>query len=141
MTACACKHTCICAYTCTHIFTDIYANCICNLLVYICYKHLHKYTNIFLFRRSKSARNFSLFSASGSFNQSVNSGIVHATGVLIVPFSAPVTGTSGGLGDSHWKSPFDTCPCTTSPVSLSSLQVSVGGQTAVHSTLHLHLPP
>ena len=64
-----------------------------------------------------------------------------ATGVLIVPFLAPVAGASGGLGDSHWKSPFDTCPCTTSPVGLSSLQVSVGGQTAVHSTLHLHLPP
>jgi hypothetical protein len=84
---------------------------------------------------------FLFFSASGSFNQLVNSGIIHATGVLIVPFLAPVTGTSGGLGDSQWKSPLDTCPCTTSPVSLSSLQVSVGGQNVLQSTLHLHLPP
>jgi hypothetical protein len=84
---------------------------------------------------------FSLFSGSGSFNQLVNSGIVHATAVRIDPFLAPVPGTSGGLGDSQWKSPFDTCPCTTSPVSLSHLQVSVGGQTVLQSTLHLHLPP
>jgi hypothetical protein len=27
--------------------------------------------------------------------------IVHPTGVLIVPFLAPVTGTNGGLGDSQ----------------------------------------
>ena len=62
--------------------------------------------------------------AAGSFNQSINSGIVHPTGVLIVSFLAPVTGTNGGLGDSQWKSPFDTCPCTASPISLTNLQVS-----------------
>jgi hypothetical protein len=67
-------------------------------------------------------------------NQLINSGIVHPTGVLIVPFLAPVTGTSG-LGDSQWKSPFDTCPCTSSPVSLTNLQVSVGGQNVLQSTL------
>ena len=55
--------------------------------------------------------------------------------MLIVPFLAPVTGTSGGLGDSQWTSPFDTCPCTTSPVSLTNLQVSVGGQNVLQSTL------
>ena len=35
----------------------------------------------------------------------------------------------------QWKSPFDTCPCTTSPVSLTNLQVSVGGQNVLQSTL------
>jgi hypothetical protein len=59
--------------------------------------------------------------ALGSFNQLINSGIVHPTGVLIVPFLAPVTGTNGGLGDSQWKSPFDTCPCTTFPNQFTSL--------------------
>ena len=73
--------------------------------------------------------------ASGSLNQLINSGIVHPTGVLVVPFLAPVTNTKCGLGDSQWKSPFDTCPCTTSPVSLTNLQVSVGGQNNVQSTL------
>jgi len=54
---------------------------------------------------------------------------------LIVPFLGAVTGTNGGLGDSQWKSPFDTCPCTTSPASLTNLQVSVGGQNVLQSTL------
>jgi hypothetical protein len=53
----------------------------------------------------------------------------------MVPFLAPVTGNFGGLGDSKWKSPFDTCNCATSPVSLSNLQVSVGGQNVLQSTL------
>jgi hypothetical protein len=30
--------------------------------------------------------------SAGSFNQLINSGIVHPTGVLVVPFLAPVTG-------------------------------------------------
>jgi hypothetical protein len=45
----------------------------------------------------------------GSFNQLINNGMVHPTGVFIVPFFAAVTGTHGGLGDNQWKSPFDTC--------------------------------
>jgi hypothetical protein len=50
-----------------------------------------------------------------------------------VPFLGAVTGNNGG--DSQWKSCFDTCPCTTSLVSLTNLQVSVGGQNALQSTL------
>ena len=59
--------------------------------------------------------------AGGNFNQLINSGIVHPIELLIVPysFSAPATGTNGGLDDSQRKSPFDTCPCTTSPVSFN----------------------
>ena len=78
--------------------------------------------------RSFVTNNYPAVSSGGSFNQLINSGIVHPTGVLIVPFLGAVTGTNGGLGDSQWKSPFDTCPATTSPVSLTNLQVSVGGQ-------------
>ena len=46
-----------------------------------------------------------------SFNALINSGIVHPTGVLLVPFIASVQNL--GFGDSQWKSPFDTCPTTT----------------------------
>ncbi len=66
---------------------------------------------------------------------------MHPTGVLIVPFLAPVTNTNGGLGDNQQKSPFDTCPCTTSPVSLTNLQVSVGGQNVLQSTLQYGYEP
>jgi hypothetical protein len=47
--------------------------------------------------------NYPATPAGGSFNQLINSGIVHPTGVLIVPFLAAVTGTNSGLGDSQWK--------------------------------------
>jgi hypothetical protein len=92
-------------------------------------------TNKKIIYRTFVTNNYPPVAAAGSFNQLINSGIVHPTGVLIVPFLAPVTGTNGGLGDSQWKLPFDTCPCTTSPVSLTNLQVSVGGQNVLQSTL------
>jgi len=92
-------------------------------------------TNKKVIYRTFVTNNYPAVSAGGSFNQLINSGIVHPTGVLIVPFLGAVTGTNGGLGDSQWKSPFDTCPATTSPVSLTNLQVSVGGQNVLQSTL------
>jgi hypothetical protein len=72
-------------------------------------------------------------SSGGTFNSLINSGIVHPTGVLIVPFIA--SQSSVGFGDFQWKSPFDTCPATTSPCSLTNLQVAVGGQNVLQSTL------
>ena len=92
-------------------------------------------TNKKVIYRSFVTNNYPAVSSGGSFNQLINSGIVHPTGVLIVPFLGAVTGSNGGLGDSQWKSPFDTCPATTSPVSLTNLQVSVGGQNVLQSTL------
>ena len=41
-----------------------------------------------------------------------------------------------GLGDYQWKSPFDSCPATTSPISLTNLQVSIGGTNILSSTLY-----
>ena len=70
-----------------------------------------------------------------SFNASVNSGIVHPTAVLICPFIAAVANT--GFGDSQWKSPFDTCPATLAPLALINLQVAVGGQNVLNSTLNM----
>ena len=70
---------------------------------------------------------------STNFNALINSGIVHPTGILIVPFIASTT--ANGFGDSQWKSPFDTCPATTSPISLTNLQVTVGGKNMLQSTL------
>ena len=42
---------------------------------------------------------------------------------------------SGGFGDYQGRSPFDSCPATTSPASLTNLQVSTGGQNQLQSTL------
>jgi len=62
--------------------------------------------------------------AGGNFNQLINSGVIHPTGVLIVPF---ISSQQTGLGDFAWKSCFDTAPTTGHPISLTNLQVSVGG--------------
>ena len=67
----------------------------------------------------------------------VNSGIVHPTAVLICPFVAATTGANSGFGDLQWKSPFDPCPATLAPLSLINLQVAVGGQNILYSTLNM----
>jgi len=69
----------------------------------------------------------------GAFKAFINSGIVHPTGVLVVPFIGSVT--SSGFGDSQRTSPFDTCPATTSLLSITNLQVAVGDQNVLQSTL------
>ena len=68
-----------------------------------------------------------------SFNQLINSGVVHPVGILIVPYIS--SSVAAGFGDYQWKSPFDTCPATSSPISLINLQVSVGGVNQLQSTL------
>ena len=85
--------------------------------------------------RSFVTNSYNNISVGSSFNALVNSGIVHPTAVLICPFIASVA--NSGFGDSQWKSPFDTCPATLSPLSLTNLQVSIGGQNVLNSTLHM----
>jgi hypothetical protein len=68
-----------------------------------------------------------------AFNSLINSGIVHPTGVLIVPFLG--ANSASGFGDYQWKSPFDSCPATTSPCSITNLQVAIGGQNILQSNL------
>ena len=71
--------------------------------------------------------------AGGNFNQLINSGIIHPTGILICPY---VSSQQAGLADFAWKNPFDTCPATGHPISLINLQVSVGGVNQLQSTLY-----
>ena len=83
--------------------------------------------------RTILANQYNNIGAGNSFNQLVNSGIVHPTAILIVPF---ISNAATGFGDYQWKSPFDTCPFTSSPCSLINLQVSVGGVNQLQSTLN-----
>ncbi len=39
-----------------------------------------------------------------------------------------------GLGDYAWRSPFDAAPSTGHPISLTNLQVTVGGKTVLQTT-------
>ena len=83
--------------------------------------------------RTFVSNQYNNIAANSSFNQLINSGIVHPTGLLIVPFIGSQPNV--GFGDSQWKSPFDTAPATTSPCSLTNLSVSVGGSNVLQSTL------
>ena len=55
----------------------------------------------------------------------MSSGVVHPTAILIIPYVASTATFS--LGDFAWKSPFDTVPADGHPLSLTNLQVAVGG--------------
>jgi hypothetical protein len=70
----------------------------------------------------------------GNFNQLISSGVVHPTGILIVPYVS--SQASFSFGDFAWKSPFDTVPADAHPLSLTNLQVTVGGQNVLQSVLN-----
>ena len=72
--------------------------------------------------------------AGGNFNQLISSGVVHPTGILIIPFVS--SQASYSFGDFAWKSPFDSATSDGHPLSLTSLQVTIGGQNVLQSVLN-----
>jgi hypothetical protein len=85
--------------------------------------------------RSFVTNSWTKITSGSSFNALVYSGIVHPTAVLIFPFIGAVA--SAAFEDFQWKSPFDTCPSTLSPLSLTNLHVAIGGQNVLNSTLNM----
>jgi hypothetical protein len=77
---------------------------------------------------------FNAVGVGANFNQIISSGVVHPTAVLIVPFVAATASFS--LGDFAWKSPFDSVPGDAHPLSLTNLQITVGGQNVLQSVLN-----
>ena len=82
--------------------------------------------------RSIVSNIYTNIASGGAFNALVNAGIVHPTGVLVVPY---ISSTAAGLGDFAWKSPFDTAPFLGHPCSLTNFNVQVGGTNILQSTL------
>ena len=97
-------------------------------------QYLEKSRNKNVVFRNVLSNQFSGIGAGNTFNQLINAGITHPTGILIMPYIGSTTGS--GFGDFQWKSPFDSCPATSSPCSLTNLQVSVGGVNMLQSTLY-----
>jgi hypothetical protein len=73
-------------------------------------------------------------SGGGNFNQLTSSGIVHPTAILIVPYVS--SHASFSFGGFAFKSPFDTVPADSHPLSPANLQVTVGGQNVLQSVLN-----
>ena len=84
--------------------------------------------------RTVLTNQYNNISGGANFNQLISSGIVHPTGVLIIPYVS--SQASFSLGDFAWKSPFDTVPGDGHPLSLTNLQVSIGGQNVLQSVLN-----
>jgi hypothetical protein len=84
--------------------------------------------------RTVLTNQYNAITAGGNFNQLVSSGVVHPTAVLIIPYVSSTASFS--LGDFAWKSPFDTVPGDAHPLSLTNLQVTVGGTNILQSTLN-----
>lgn len=84
--------------------------------------------------RTVQTNQYNNITSGGNFNQLISSGIVHPTGILIVPYVSSQATFS--LGDFAFKSPFDTVPADGHPLSLTNLQVTVGGQNILQSVLN-----
>ena len=84
--------------------------------------------------RTVLTNQYNNITAGGNFNQLISSGIVHPTGILIVPSVS--SQASFSLGDFAFKSPFDTVPADGHPLSLTNLQVTIGGQNVLQSVLN-----
>jgi hypothetical protein len=80
----------------------------------------------------------------GSFSQLVQSGIKNPLGIAIIPLLSPsfVVNTTGSVslgsltGGEQYQSPYDMCPGTYAPISLTNLQVALGGVNMLQSTLY-----
>jgi hypothetical protein len=93
---------------------------------------------------------YSNISAGSSFSQLIQSGIKNPLGVAVIPFispstllntSAAVAGyTSNSMAGANlgeqWQNPYDTCPGTYSPISLTNFQCALGGVNQLQSTLY-----
>jgi hypothetical protein len=84
--------------------------------------------------RTVLTNQYNNISAGGNFNQLISSGLVHPVAVIVVPFIG--SQASFGFGDFAWKSPFDTVPADFHPLSLTNLQITVGGANVLQSTLN-----
>ena len=79
-----------------------------------------------------------------SFSNLIQSGIKACRGIWIVPFLSSTTNgsvstsavSSGVTTFSQLQSPFDTAPATNGPFSLTSIQVTLGGQNILSNVLN-----
>ena len=81
--------------------------------------------------------------AGGTFSQLVQSGIKNPLGICMIPLisgttvvnlTGPVT-LAGVSSGEQFQSPYDMCPGTFAPISLTNLQVALGGVNMLQSSL------
>ena len=81
---------------------------------------------------------YTAISVGGTFSQLIQSGIKNPIGIVIVPListvAVPLLG-GAGFGFSQYGSPYDTCPATYAPLSLTNLQVTLGGVNVMNTNI------
>jgi len=82
--------------------------------------------------------------AGGTFSQLVQSGIKNPLGIVMIPLisGTTVVNTTGAVtlgsltSGEQYQSPYDMCPGTFAPISLTNLQVALGGVNMLQGSLY-----
>ena len=113
------------------------------------YKYLTENTNKQIVYENFLFNQYTSISVGSSFSQLVQSGIKNPVGICIIPlisssstFSACDGSKSAGsftstaIGFSQYASPYDPCPASYSPLSLTNLQITLGGVNVLNTSLY-----
>jgi len=114
------------------------------------YKYLTENTNKQIVYENFLFNQYTGISVNASFSQLVQSGIKNPIGIAIIPLisssnSFPACYAGGAstttylittLGFSQYASPYDTCPATYSPISLTNLQITLGGTNVLNTSMY-----
>jgi len=75
--------------------------------------------------------------AGASYSSLIQSGLVNPVAIVVIPFISQLSlyPTEVGRHVPQFGSPYDTCPATGSPVSLTNFQCTVGGVNQLNTTL------
>lgn len=80
---------------------------------------------------------YSAIPAQGTFSQLIQSGIRNPLALCVIPListTTPVTvGSATTININQYGSPYDTCPSTFAPISLTNFQVAIGGSNVFKS--------
>jgi hypothetical protein len=113
------------------------------------YKYLTENTNKQIVYENFLFNQYTSISVGSSFSQLVQSGIKNPVGICIIPlissssnFSACDGSKSAGsftstnIAFSQYASPYDPCPASYAPLSLTNLQVTLGGVNVLNTSLY-----
>lgn len=80
---------------------------------------------------------YSAIPAQGTFSQLIQSGIRNPLALCVIPLISTTTITAIGgstqIGINQYGNPYDTCPSTFAPISLTNFQVAIGGSNVFKS--------
>ena len=86
---------------------------------------------------------FNGITSGSTFSQLLQSGVSRIKSLVLIPFQSsttngnvPAAALTGVTTFSQLQSPFDTAPMTNAPISLTQIQVSVGGTNQLYQTLN-----